>query len=121
MAAKKNAFLKTVALITILGVPTLLSFGLAYDVLSPREWAIGLVIWFAALLFWTAKRKLAAKKRLEPNTKPAMALNDDVHRRTRYPAAAKTDQYVSGRWPDQGILTVLNAHSYAKVCSADEC
>jgi hypothetical protein len=81
MVARKNVFLKTVALVVILGVPALLCLGLAYDTLSPREWAIGLLTWFATLLLWTIVRKLAAKKTLASSAEPVIPLDDDTRRR----------------------------------------
>ena len=70
-----------VALVVILGVPVLLCLGLAYDFLSPREWAIGLLAWFAILLLWTIVRKVAPNKTLGSNAEAAMALDDDSRRR----------------------------------------
>jgi membrane associated rhomboid family serine protease len=81
MVARKNIFLKTVALVVILGVPALICLGLAYDTLSPREWAVGILAWVAALLLWTIVRKLAAKKTLASSAELAIALDDDTRRR----------------------------------------
>src|ERR1700746_3512566 len=81
MVARKKTLLKTIALVVIFGVPALLCLGLAYDTLSPREWAIGLLTGFAALLLWTVVGKLATKKTLASSAEPAIAADDDTHRR----------------------------------------
>jgi hypothetical protein len=77
----RRIFLKTVALVVIFGVPAILCLGLAYGSLSPREWAIGFIAWFATLLLWAIIGKLVAKKTLASSAEPAIALDDDAHKR----------------------------------------
>jgi hypothetical protein len=72
---------KIVALVVIFGVPVLLFLGLVYNIVSPREWAIGLLAWFAALLLWVIVGKRAAKKTLKSGAEPTIALDDDTRRR----------------------------------------
>jgi hypothetical protein len=81
MVTKKNIALKTVALVVILGIPALLFFGFVYAILSPREWAIGLIAWFASLLIWTMVSKLATKNTLAPSAETAIALDDRARKR----------------------------------------
>jgi hypothetical protein len=70
-----------VALLVVIGVPVLLCLGLAYGTLSPREWAVGLLGWFAALLLWLTVVKLTAKKALASNSGPATALDERTRKR----------------------------------------
>jgi hypothetical protein len=77
----RDTSLKMVALMVIIGVPTLLCVGLAYDTLTPREWAIGFLVWFATLLLWAALGKLVAKKTLASRAEPLVALDDATRRR----------------------------------------
>jgi hypothetical protein len=81
VVTKKNIVWKTVAPVVILGIPALLLLGFLYDILSPREWAIGLVAWFATLLIWTMASKLTTKKTLAPSTEPTIALDDRTRKR----------------------------------------
>jgi Na+/melibiose symporter-like transporter len=52
---------KAAALIVIIGIPAVLFLNVTRDILSPREWAIGMIGWFAMLLLWTMLRKRAAR------------------------------------------------------------
>jgi hypothetical protein len=78
---RKNIFLKMVALLVILGIPSLLFLGLVYNALSPREWSIGLLAWFATIALWATLKKRAEKKALVSSAEPAIALDDDARRR----------------------------------------
>ena len=95
----RKRFLNTGALLLILGVPAPLCLGLAYGTLSPREWAIGLLVWFAMLLLLAIVGKLAAKKTPSPNVEPAIALNDEIRRRIL------REIWVTKAWI--GVLSVL--------------
>jgi hypothetical protein len=79
--ASKNMFLKTVAFVVILGVPALVCLGLAYNILSPRGWAIGIIIWFCGIFLWAIAVKLLAKKTLTSEAEPTIALNDETRSR----------------------------------------
>lgn len=57
---KKNLSLKTLAFVVIIGIPTLFFLGAIYDLLSAREWAIGMIAW-AAVLGWGAEASLASR------------------------------------------------------------
>ena len=48
--ASKNKAAKVAVLALIVSIPVLLGIGASYDKLSPREWAIGMVAWFAMLV-----------------------------------------------------------------------
>jgi len=71
---------KTIASIVVLGAPALLCLGLACDIVSPREWASGLLAWFATIIVWIIVRKLA-KKPLAPSAEGAMELDEHSRRR----------------------------------------
>jgi hypothetical protein len=59
--AKKNTYSKVLAFALIIGVPTLLFVGCVYGILSDREWAFGVLGWFAIVLLWALVRKLVAR------------------------------------------------------------
>jgi hypothetical protein len=80
--ARKNVYSIVVALVVIVGFPALLCLGLAYNILSFREWGIGLLAWFAIPLLWTVVRKLAPKNDLASSGEPAIALNERARKRT---------------------------------------
>ena len=82
MVARKNVYSIVVALVVILGFQALLYLGLAYNILSFREWGIGLLAWFAIPLLWTVVRKLAPKNDLASSGEPAIALNERARKRT---------------------------------------
>jgi hypothetical protein len=79
--AKKNTFSKSVALIAIFGPWALLFLGFVYGILSPREWAFGMLVWFAALLLLAIVRKRTTWKTLSSSAEPAVVL--DAHARRR--------------------------------------
>ncbi len=81
IVAKKKTFSKSVALIAIFGPWALLFLGFVYDILSPREWAFGMLAWFAALLLLAIVRKQTARKTLLSSTEPAIVLDDRARRR----------------------------------------
>lgn len=78
---RNNTLLKTIALIPILGVPALLFLGLIYHALSPREWSVGLLAWFAALLLLATLKKQAEKNVFASSAEPAIALDGVARRR----------------------------------------
>ncbi|MGD0403952.1 MAG: hypothetical protein ABSB66_12245 [Candidatus Acidiferrales bacterium] len=79
--AMKNTFSKSVAVIAIFGPWALLFLGFVYGVLSPREWAFGMLIWFAALLLLAIVRKRTTRKTLSSSAEPAVILDDRARRR----------------------------------------
>ena len=79
--ANKNTFSKFVALIAIFGPSALLLLGFVYGILSPREWAFGMLVWFAALLLLAIVRKQMARKTLSSNAEPVVVLDDSARRR----------------------------------------
>jgi hypothetical protein len=82
MVARKNVYSIVVALVVILGFQALLYLGLAYSILSFREWGIGLLAWFAIPLLWTVVRKLAPKNDLASSGEPAIALSERARKRS---------------------------------------
>jgi hypothetical protein len=79
--AKKDILSKTVALTVIFGPLVLLFLGSVYNILSAREWAIGMLVWFAAILLFAIVRKLTARKTLASTVVPTMAIDDGARRR----------------------------------------
>jgi hypothetical protein len=79
--AKKNTFSKSVALIVIFGPWALLFLGFVYGILSPREWAFGMIVWFAALLLLAIVRKRTTRETLSSSAEPAIVLDDRARRR----------------------------------------
>ena len=79
--ANKNTFSKFVALIAIFGPSALLLLGFVYGILSPREWAFGMLVWFAALLLLAIVRKQMARKTLSSSAEPVVVLDDSARRR----------------------------------------
>ena len=79
--AKRNVYLIVLALVVFLGVPTFLLLGFVYGTLSPRGWAIGLVVWVATGGLWTVVAKGLTKKTLAPSPNPASALDDNARKR----------------------------------------
>src|ERR1700722_4269122 len=77
----KTTLSKSVALIAIVGTMALLFLGVVYGVLSPREWAFGMLAWFAAILLLAIVRKRMARKNLSPSAEPAIVLDDRARRR----------------------------------------
>lgn len=72
---------KIVALVVILSAPVLLLLAAAYNILSPRGWAIGMLTWFAILFSWAIVLKLKAKKTPASSPEPATVLDGDTRRR----------------------------------------
>ena len=68
-------------LVVIFGVPILLGLGAGYGVLSPREWAFGMIGWFATLLLLASARKRAAQKKPTSGVEQGSAVDDDARRR----------------------------------------
>src|SRR5277367_4633685 len=81
MVAWKERFLIVVALGVILGVPTLLFLGAVYNVVSPREWGIGLLAWFAILPLGAFVRKMTQKKNLASGGQLPPALDARARKR----------------------------------------
>lgn len=80
--AKKYMFPKTAALTVIIFGPVLLLFlGAVYNILSSREWAIGMLVWFAAILLFAIVRKLTARKTLASTVVPTIVIDDGARRR----------------------------------------
>ncbi|HXN99747.1 MAG TPA: hypothetical protein VN881_11785 [Candidatus Acidoferrales bacterium] len=78
--ANKNTFSKFVALIAIFGPSALLLLGFVYGILSPREWAFGMLVWFAALLLLAIVRKQMARKTVSSSAEPVVVLDDSARR-----------------------------------------
>ena len=68
-------------LVVIFGVPILLGLGAGYGVLSPREWAFGMIGWVAMLLLMASGRKRAAKKDLVSGAEQRPAVDDAGRKR----------------------------------------
>jgi len=81
IVTNKTTLSKSVALIAIVGTMALLFLGVVYGVLSPREWAFGMLAWFAAILLLAIVRKRMARKNLSPSAQPAIVLDDRARRR----------------------------------------
>jgi membrane protease YdiL (CAAX protease family) len=81
IVANKNKYLKTVAILVVLGVPALLFLGFFSDTLSPRKWAIGLLAWYFTLIIWAIVRKLTARKTLESSAEPPIVLDEKTRKR----------------------------------------
>ena len=66
------------------GLPALLFAAELYDVLSPREWAFGMLAWFAILLLWWGVRKHATKNQAgkDQDIDKRVPLNDKARKRT---------------------------------------
>jgi len=79
--ARKRRFLIAVAIAASVGAPTLLFLGLVYNILSPREWAIGLFASWAVVLLWAFVRKMTQKKNLTSSGEPAPALDERARKR----------------------------------------
>ena len=80
--AKKTMFLQKVGLAVIFVVPALLTLGLCYNILSPREWAIGLIAcFFTAILLVAIMQKRAAKKKGSSSAEPETPIDDRTRRR----------------------------------------
>ena len=60
---------------------TLLFLGFVYGILSPGQWAFGMLVWFAALLLLAIVRKRTARKTLLSSAEPAIVLDDRARRR----------------------------------------
>ena len=78
---KKDIFSKAVALTVIFGPMVLLFLGSVYQVLSPREWAIGMLVWFVAILLFAIARKLTARRTLASTAVPTIAIDDNTRKR----------------------------------------
>lgn len=78
---EKNIYLKTLAIVVIIGVPPLLFMGAIYGLLSAPEWAIGMIAWVATLLFWASARKRPIENNLTSIAEPSTAVDDDARNR----------------------------------------
>lgn len=78
---EKKSFSKLIATIAILGPVALLFVGSVYDILTPREWAIGMLIWFGAILVFAATRGRLATRSALPNYESSVKLDDRARRR----------------------------------------
>jgi hypothetical protein len=78
---RNSALLKTLAVVAILGVPTLLLLGFSYNILSNREWAIALLAWAAMLLVLTVVRKRATNENPSPGGASGTAIDDRTRKR----------------------------------------
>lgn len=79
--AQKNSYLKVLAYALILGVPALLFLGTIYDILSPREWAFGMIAWFAVLMLRATARQRAAQKNPASNVAHEIPIDDRSRKR----------------------------------------
>jgi len=80
--AKKNMFMKTVALLVIFGPIALLWIAVSCGILSDRDWAIGGLAWAAMLpVSVTIVRKWVTKNNIPSSPEPALALDEDTRRR----------------------------------------
>jgi divalent metal cation (Fe/Co/Zn/Cd) transporter len=64
----------------VVGVPILLVVRAVHDLLSPRQWAFGMIAWVAMLLLLASTRKWAAKKKRELEEQRPLA-DDEAHKR----------------------------------------
>jgi cbb3-type cytochrome oxidase subunit 3 len=72
--------LQKAALVGFFVVPALLTLGPSYDILSGREWAIGLIACFIVLILLTAiMQKRAAKKKVASESE--IPINDATRKR----------------------------------------
>lgn len=71
-----------VIFLVAIGVPVLLVLGAVYSLLSPREWAFGMIAWVAMLLLLASARKRAAKKMLISGVEQNSVVDDDARKRT---------------------------------------
>jgi hypothetical protein len=67
--------------IAIFGPVALLWLAAIYAVLSPREVAIGMVVWFVTLLVVTLFRKLGASNATLPNAEPGVMVDERTRKR----------------------------------------
>ena len=81
IVTKTATFSKSVALTAIFGTVALLLLGFVYGILSPREWAFGMLAWFAALLLLAFVRERMTGNNLLSNAETAIALDDRARRR----------------------------------------
>ena len=79
---EKKLFSKVIAMVAICGALALLFVGAVYEILTPREWAVGMSIWFAAILLFAATRRRPATRTASSNTGAAAILDDRTRRRT---------------------------------------
>lgn len=63
------------------GVPILLVLGAVYGLLSPHEWAFGMIAWVAMLLLLASAQKRVAKKKLLFGVEQRPAVDDDSRKR----------------------------------------
>ncbi|MGH9440264.1 MAG: hypothetical protein ACRD22_20945 [Terriglobia bacterium] len=68
-------------LVAAFGVPILLVLGAVHGLLSPREWAFGMIAWVAMLLLMaSAQKKASAKKGPTPGEEQS-SVNDNARKR----------------------------------------
>ena len=79
--ATKNTFWKAVTLVVILGPIALTFLGFVSGLLSPREWAIGIVFSFAAMLLLAVVRQRMARRAHLLGAPPGAALDVGARRR----------------------------------------
>lgn len=78
--ASKNKAAKVAVLALIVSIPVLLGIGASYDKLSPREWAIGMVAWFAMLVLLQVIARTSKRGLL--SAEPTIPVDDaDTRRR----------------------------------------
>lgn len=77
----KSTLWKAGGAVLIFAVPLLLTLGLGYRFLSPREWAAGFLTWFAAMVLWALVRKRSTRRTSELTSGPATALDDEARKR----------------------------------------
>ena len=78
--ADKKLYLKTLAIVVVVGAPLLLLLGFISDLLSPREWAIGMCAWGVTLLLWASARK-RAERDIEPRYELPTVIDDQSRKR----------------------------------------
>jgi len=81
MAVRKEKLLVAAAVVAIVVIQLLLLLGFVYGILSPRQWAVGLLIWFAVLLLWVLFRRMTQRKSLVSSGEPHPPLDERARKR----------------------------------------
>ena len=82
MAVRKEKLLVAAAVVAIVVIQLLLLLGFVYGILSPRQWAVGLLIWFAVLLLWVLLSEDDTKERASCRVEsPIPALDERARKR----------------------------------------
>ena len=78
---KKNTYLRALGVLVVIGIPGSLLIGFLYNVLSPREWAIGMFAWVAGLLLWASALKGAENLTVPSIDEPTTAVSEEARNR----------------------------------------